>query len=776
MKKPTDTLHAAKIYQEEFAFLEEMRNMADDQSLSREFRRESVHALIKKYDTLLRKMVKITGISDKTQLKLLNANETIKHQQEQLALLNRVGQMFSSTIDLDRVLTSVLNQMHEQLDILATSFWLHDHDTGELVCKESIGPGREGILGWRLPEGQGIVGKAAMSGELIMVADTRLDPSHYKEVDVATGIEIRSILSLPFRSRGEVIGVLNLVDSTPNRFSQRDLQLVEPIAAAAASAVENARFYMLAQQEIDERARTEEALRQAKEAAEVANRAKSIFLSNMSHELRAPLNAILGFARILERSPDTANTAAYARTIVRSGEHLLNLIDQILDLSKIEAGRMTLNPGDCDLFELLEDLKKMFALKAQQKELSLQIQRTASVPRYIRVDEVKLRQILINLLSNSIKFTEKGKIQLSVISQQDSVNSEQVSGSSTELKTDHCLPAPVYLQFTVQDTGPGIGPEEMDTLFEAFTQTATGRRAREGTGLGLAISRQTARLMGGDIQVKSQVGVGSTFCVTINVKRLEHAAISRLQPTIRKIPVALEPGQPCYRILIVDDRAENRQLLYALLSPFMNSDRRESCFDVREAENGQDAVEIWRSWKPHLILLDIRMPVLDGAETAMTIRHEEVNEEGRPTKIVILSASNVKAERLTILAAGCDGFIQKPFRAEEVFAALEQHLGLRFAYEQTAGFPPESDSSEEVRLVPSDLAGVPPAALDQLASAAERYDIALMLRIIASIRNAHPAIADRLEVLARNFEYEMILELLRKNASQQPQGVVVDIR
>ena len=341
----TDKPRAADIYRQEHALLTEMREAFANAALTPEALRERLQALADAYDTLLRKTVKITGISDKTQLKLLLANQKIQMQQvelqqrhQELALLNHVSQMFSSTIDFDSVLTAVLNEMHEHLDILATSFWLRDAATGELVCKESIGPGRENILGWRLPIGQGIVGQAAQTGRVIMVSDTRATNQHYKEIDVKTGIEIRSILSLPFRARGEVIGVLNLVDANAHRFTQADLRVVEPIAAAAASAVENARLYQLAQQEIAERIRTEEGMRKAKEAAELANRAKSIFLSNMIHELRAPLNAILGFARILAREPHAAETAAYAGTIARSGEHLLSLINQVLDLSKIEAG------------------------------------------------------------------------------------------------------------------------------------------------------------------------------------------------------------------------------------------------------------------------------------------------------------------------------------------------------------------------------------------------------------------------------------------------------
>lgn len=764
---PTEKSRTASIYREELAFLENARNALAEPTLSIEELREKYRALIEEYDTLLRKMVKITGISDKTQLKLLNAKIRIQEQQEQLtqknarleeenfertridaqlqqrnqelALLNRVGQMFSSTIELDRVLTTVLQEMHEQLDILATSFWLRDPETGELVCKQSIGPGRDNILGWRLPVGQGIVGQAALTGEIILVADTRSEHQHYKEVDLTTGIEIRSIVSIPFRSRGEVIGVLNLVDTKAQRFTQTDLQLVQPIAAAAASAVENARLYMLAQREIAQRARTEEELRQAKDRAEVANQAKSIFLSNMSHELRAPLNAILGFARILNRDPDAEKTSAYAGTILRSGEHLLTLINQVLDLSKIEAGRMALHVQEIDLFQLLDALQEMFALKAQQKGIVLSVTYRADVPRYIRTDEVKLRQILINLLSNAIKFTQYGEVTLNVRSE----------GFSPP-KSAEALTTNLY--FSISDTGPGIAPEELDTLFEAFTQTAAGRHAREGTGLGLAISRQFARLMGGDIHVSSQIGRGTTFTLELTVEMLDDSSNARRQTASRKRPVALEPGQPQYRLLIADDKPENRQLLITLLASFE--------FELREAANGQEALELWHEWQPHLIIMDIRMPELDGYEATARIRDQEAQKGQNPVKIVILSASIVEAERIAILAAGCDGFLYKPFRDEEIFAMLEQHLGVTFVYERERTSQAADDAANKTAAFVSAIAEISPGLLKQLARATESLDIALMLHIIAAIRVEHPSVADRLERLAQNFEYDLILKLI----------------
>ncbi|GAK50100.1 putative Histidine kinase [Candidatus Moduliflexus flocculans] len=581
-----------------------------------------------------------------------------------------------------------------------------------------------------------IVGQAAQTGRVIMVSDTRATNQHYKEIDVKTGIEIRSILSLPFRARGEVIGVLNLVDANAHRFTQADLRVVEPIATAAASAVENARLYQLAQQEIAERVRTEEDMRQAKEAAELANRAKSIFLSNMSHELRAPLNAILGFARILAREPHAAETAAYAGTIAHSGEHLLSLINQVLDLSKIEAGRSTLEPKACDLFRLLDDLEEMFALKAEQKRLAFGLECAADIPQYIYVDDVKLRQILINLISNAIKFTRQGRVMVRVL------NASPISGSDEMIFT-----------FDIEDTGTGIAPEELPLLFESFTQTTSGRLTQEGTGLGLAISRQFARLMRGDITVSSAFGVGTTFRMTFSARKLEQTASIQRQPLHLKRQLLPNPAQPIYRLLIADDKPENRQLLRALFAPFAETTSSGQGFELREAQNGQEALHIWREWRPHLIWMDIRMPILDGYQATKQIK---ATPQGKETKIIVLSASILDDERITILTAGGDDFLRKPFQEEEIFAVLERHLGIRFLCIEEA--KAEADNGNAAAL----LANIPPDIRRDLARGAERFDLPLILRLLKELRVTHQAAADYLRRFAQNFDYEQILNCLRQ--------------
>nr|MCU0570801.1 PAS domain-containing protein [Oculatellaceae cyanobacterium Prado106] len=359
--------------------------------------------------------------------------------------------------------------------------------------------------------------------------------------------------------------------------------------------------------DISQRKRVERELQEAKDAAEAANQAKSRFLANMSHELRTPLNAILGFSQLLERDPAiTPQQQESLATINRSGEHLLTLINDVLEMSKIEAGRIVLNSVAFDLHILLRSLQEMFQPRAKAKHLSLFFEWPENLPRYVLGDENKIRQILLNLLSNAIKFTQSGRVQLRAglgFKPESSLNSSPASRD--------------FIFFEITDTGIGIQTDEFDHLFQPFVQTGSGLRSREGTGLGLAISRQFIRLMGGEIEVSSQIGVGSAFRFAIQLPPADSSEVVVSHGDRRVLRLA--PGQPHYRILVVDDRPENCELLRQLLSIVG--------FEVRTAANGEEAIAQWQSWHPHLIWMDMRMPIMDGYEATRRIRFLEGSGE-----------------------------------------------------------------------------------------------------------------------------------------------------
>ncbi|OQX28366.1 MAG: hypothetical protein BWK80_00545 [Desulfobacteraceae bacterium IS3] len=482
-------------------------------------------------------------------------------------------------------------------------------------------------------------------------------------------------------------------------------------------------------------------IKASKEAAEAANRAKSEFLANMSHELRTPMNAILGFSQLMSRNTDlNKDQQENLRIIRRSGEHLLTLINQVLDMSKIEAGQMRLNKKNFDLYCLLDDLEDMFRLRAEDKNLQMIFERTPEVPRYVHSDEVRLRQILMNLLNNAIKFTEEGGVVLRVRGEQQQGAGSRGHGES--------LRSAYRLCFEVEDTGPGISSEELAYLFQAFVQTRSGRQSQEGTGLGLSISRKFVQLMDGEMTVASESGRGSVFRFHIQAGRADEVEIYA-PPPVRRI-IALAPDQPRYRILIVDDRWDNRRFLIKLLNPYG--------FELQEAENGKEACEIWEKWEPHLIWMDMRMPVMNGYEAVRNIKQ---TAKGQATAVVAVTASTFEEERNLVLSAGCDDFLRKPFRESDIFDLMQKHIGVRYIYEEVterrdnAGKPTASGNLP-------DLSALPPELLTELEEAALRADMEMIECAVEEIRSYNASAGELLTVMADEFEYGKILDLIRK--------------
>ena len=498
-------------------------------------------------------------------------------------------------------------------------------------------------------------------------------------------------------------GKETVVSYNATTFHDRDRKLQGVFAAA---------------RDVTERKRYEQSLQQA-------NRAKSVFLANMSHEIRTPMNAILGFSQLMLRDQDlTPRQCQYLGTINRSGEHLLALINDILEMSKIEAGRTTLNPSTFDLPVLLKDLEMMFRVRTDEKKLSFSVEMIGDVPQFIVTDINKLRQVFINVLGNAVKFTEQGGIGLRV-----RADREGATGP--------------FLRVEIEDTGPGISPDDQDKLFRHFEQTKTGQQAGTGTGLGLAISREFVRLMGGDITVSSQVGKGSVFVIHLPLKEGEAQAV-QAKDNPRHV-LRLQPGQATCRVLIADDIEDNRQLLAQLLAPVG--------FEIRLATNGAEAVQEFEEWRPHLILMDFRMPVMDGHEAIRRIR---AMAGGEDPKIIAVTASAMDDNRQELMEIGADDFIGKPFREVELFQKIHAHVGVEYVYAED---PTAAAQEEAAELTPESLAGWPQDLIDPMREAVITADLDQLLARIQEVEARDPRIAQGLRRLAEGFQYQKLLDL-----------------
>ncbi|MDP8219758.1 MAG: ATP-binding protein, partial [Candidatus Stygibacter frigidus] len=468
----------------------------------------------------------------------------------------------------------------------------------------------------------------------------------------------------------------------------------------------------------------------AKEKAEIANKAKSVFLANMSHELRTPLNAILGFTNLLRKEPEISFLQRKKLDIIASSsENLLNLINNVLDISKIEAGHIIKENTNVNLEQMLLEIESLMSVGIREKGLEFQMILASDLPEYILVDAAKLRQVITNLIVNAGKFTRVGRVTL----------------RATRLQK--AQPQQVWLRFEVEDTGIGIAEKYHEVIFTSFEQLGDPSGDDSGTGLGLTICKQFVELMEGTIGLKSKYGSGSTFYFEIPVEiidNMENISIHQVFGNVKK----LAEGQKQYRLLIAEDKQENRLLLKYQLEPLG--------FKIREAVNGQEAVDQFLAWHPHLIWMDIRMPVMNGLEATRLIKEHPAGAE---TKIVALTAHALEDERYEILEAGCDDFIRKPYRESEIIGALTRQLGIKFEYDE----PTDVKSTGGFRKIRKDLlSNIPGDLLESLQNAVLLLDEELCYKFISEIGIIDNEISNLLRGLVEDLKYKELLVIVDK--------------
>jgi PAS domain S-box-containing protein len=507
--------------------------------------------------------------------------------------------------------------------------------------------------------------------------------------------------------------------------------------AAVSDESGNILYYVGISRDVSDRIEAEETLRQAKEAAEIANQAKSEFLANMSHELRTPLNGILGYVQVLFRQEQLTPHQNHAlRVIQQSGEHLLTLINDILDLSKIEARKMELHLSEFHLPNLLNSLSHLFQMRAEQKGITFRFEAMSPLPTYVRGDEQRLRQVLINLLGNAVKFTNQGSVVLRV-------------GRLQEQQTHHpkARQTENRLRFAVIDTGCGIESDRLEAIFLPFQQANNHLQHSGGTGLGLSISLRLTEMMGSRLQVESRPGQGSTFWFDLYLEEVETPPVMGLEGDRQILRLNGSPR----RILVVDDHPENRHFLVHVLESLG--------FEVQEASSGEDCLTLAQTFQPDAILVDLFMPKMDGFETTKRLRQSPNSQD---LVIIATSASAFEQDRQRSFAAGCTDFLPKPIQIRELLAQLQHHLNLEWLYADAVtanpAHPPTTAAPDQLLAPPADLL-VP---LETLTRIGDIQGILHQASLLEAQSDRWKPFADEIRHLATSFQIKKLQSFVEK--------------
>jgi len=569
--------------------------------------------------------------------------------------------------------------------------------------------------------GSGVYCEEVMtSRDLLHVPNALMDPV-WKDNPIV-GLKMISYLGVPLIwPTGEIFGTICILDSEENQYSNqyRDLlkEFQQSVQLSLKTIWENNQLIKVQQQLVD-----------AKDKAETANKAKSLFLSNMSHELRTPLNAVLGFSRMLQREPNISSDAKEdLDAIAFSGEHLLNLINDVLDVSKIEAYKIEIDEEEMDLRQTIKDVSHLMRAKCINKNLNFNVDLGDSVPTFICADKIKIRQILINLISNAVKYTERGGVVFQIWDEIDVELGQR-------------------LFFEIKDTGVGISEEDQLSIFKPFQQLKNRPSTTEGTGLGLAITSKFVALMGGRISVHSLVKRGSSFRVSLPLELTDGTSLRKSSSNSTRV-LGLMPGLTSPKILIAEDQLHNRKLLKKLLSV--------SGFTVETAADGPQAILMAQSFRPDFIWMDIRMPEVNGIDACREIM---ANCASKPPIIVALTTSLQDGEHALALEAGCKGVLYKPYREQDIFSTMAEHLGLQYQYDDEDDGVTTSGKWLEPENITERLLEVEDDMIMAMKAGAEELDIEKTSALIEQLIDKE--LADSLNNLVENFEFEALMDLL----------------
>ncbi len=682
-----------------------------------------------------------------THLRLLSLNRHLQQQTEflsrqatQLEISSQVAQQVSSILNLDTLLAEIVNSIQAKFGFYHAQFYLLDEAQENLVLAEGTGTiGVEmKIQKHHLPlnTSNSLAVQAAQSGKIVYAANVQ-NAKVFLHHPLLPNTQAE--MAVPITIDGQVMGILDVQEDRLDSLNESDGKLMHALANQVAVAIRNANLF-------EQTVQAKQIAEAAQKKAEVSNQAKSNFLANMSHELRTPLNGILGYAQILKRNGDLTSFQLDGIDIIQdSGEHLLTLINDILDLAKIEAQKMELAPAYIQLSAFLDNIAAIFSLQAKEKNLSFIYDVDSSLPNSVQVDEKRLRQILLNLLGNAVKFTQTGQVALRVY--------EPADPEQSDTKMTH-----KRLRFEVTDTGIGIMPKQLEKMFLPFEQVDQ-RGNIEGTGLGLTISLKLAQLMGSQIQAKSEPGQGSTFWFDISLP-FDHSPLEFKPKSTRQI-VGYQGEQQT--IMVADDKPHNRSVFVELLKPLG--------FNTIEAKNGQEAIEQFQIYHPDLIFMDLVMPVISGLEATQAIRKllstgkvrntplEMVTGPTSPAKgliIIASSASTFKIDKKRSELVGCDDFIEKPVQVDLLFDLLQKHLALEWVYGTEQALPEPSKPAANLVIPPAEELDI----LLDLAKSGRLSRLKKRATYLAELDDSYMPFANKLQELAKGFQEKAILALL----------------